>query len=67
LQAVKKVEKLALLTTPEDKSKGGFTQNPVTAYDPAYGQRQSSHRLRCPYPGNFSRFRSAFLERYEKR
>jgi len=22
---------------------GGFTQNPVTAYDPAYGQRQSSH------------------------
>ena len=23
--------------------KGGFTQNPVTAYDPAYGQRQSSH------------------------
>ena len=25
------------------KPKGGFTQNPVTAYDPAYGQRQSSH------------------------
>ena len=25
------------------QSKGGFTQNPVTAYDPAYGQRQSSH------------------------
>ena len=23
--------------------KGGFTQNPVTAYDLAYGQRQSSH------------------------
>jgi len=22
---------------------GGFTQNPVTAYEPAYGQRQSSH------------------------
>ena len=21
----------------------GFTQNPVSAYDPAYGQRQSSH------------------------
>jgi len=23
--------------------KGGFTQNPATAYKPAYGQRQSSH------------------------
>jgi len=23
--------------------KGGFTQNPVTVYEPAYGQRQSSH------------------------
>jgi len=23
--------------------KGGFTQNPDTAYEPAYGQRQSSH------------------------
>ena len=23
--------------------KSGFTQNPVTAYEPAYGQRQSSH------------------------
>jgi len=23
--------------------KGGFTQNPVAAYDPAYGERQSSH------------------------
>ena len=40
-------------------SKGGFTQNPVTAYDPAYGQRQSSHELRWPYPGEFSRFRPA--------
>ena len=29
-------------------------------YDPAYGQRQSSHRLRCPYPGEFSRFRPAY-------
>ena len=37
-------------------SKGGFTHNPVTAYDPAYGQRQSSHRLRWPYPGEFFRF-----------
>ena len=27
----------------QERSKGGFTQNPVTAYDPAYGQRQSSH------------------------
>jgi len=35
---------------------GGFTQNPVTAYDPIYGQRQSSHRLRWPYPGDFSWF-----------
>jgi len=24
-------------------NKGGFTQNPVAAYEPAYGQRQSSH------------------------
>jgi len=40
-------------------NKGGFTQNPVTAYDPAYGQRQSSHRLRWPYPAEFSRFRPA--------
>jgi len=24
-------------------TKGGFTQNPVTAYEPAYGQRESSH------------------------
>jgi len=22
---------------------GGFTQNPVTAYEPDYGQRQSTH------------------------
>jgi len=42
--------------------KGGFTQNPVTAYDPAYGQRQPSHRLRCPYSGEFSRFRPAYLK-----
>ena len=39
--------------------KGGFTQNPVTAYDPAYGQRQSSHKLGWPNPGEFSRFRPA--------
>jgi len=38
---------------------GGFTQNPVTAFDPAYGQRQSSHRLHWPYTGEFSRFRPA--------
>jgi len=25
------------------KTKGSFTQNPITAYDPAYGQRQSYH------------------------
>jgi len=40
--------------------KGGLTQNPVTAYEPAeyepYGQRQSSHMLRWPYPAEFSRF-----------
>ena len=41
------------------KAKDGFTQNPVTAYDPAYGQRQSSHKFQCPYPGEFSRFRPA--------
>jgi len=35
---------------------GGFTQNPVTAYEPAYGQRESSHMLRWPYPAEFSRF-----------
>jgi len=39
--------------------KGGFTWNPVTAYDPVYGQRQSSLRLRWPCPGEFSRFRPA--------
>ena len=26
-----------------DMTKGGCPQNPVTAYEPAYGQRQSSH------------------------
>jgi len=26
--------------------KDSFTQNPVTAYDPTYGQQQSSHQLR---------------------
>jgi len=25
------------------RAKGGFTQNPVTAYEPVYGQRESSH------------------------
>ena len=25
------------------KAKGGITQNPVTAYEPAYGQRESPH------------------------
>jgi len=41
-------------------AKGGFTQNPVTAYDQTYaGQRQSSNRLRWPYMGEFSRFRPA--------
>jgi len=38
-------------------AEGGFTQNPVTAYDPAYGQRQSSHTLHWQYPGELSRFR----------
>jgi len=42
------------------RRKGGFTQNPVTTYEPAYGQRQSSHRLRWPYPAEFSRFRTAY-------
>ena len=40
-------------------AEGGFTQNPVTAYDTAYGQQQSSHKLVWPYPGEFSRFRPA--------
>jgi len=40
--------------------KGGFTQNPVTAYEPAYGQRQSSHMLHWPFPAEFSRFRTAY-------
>ena len=37
----------------------GLTQNPVTAYDPVNCQRQSSHRLRWPYPDEFSRFQPA--------
>ena len=41
---------------------GGLTQNPVTSYKPAYGQRQSSHMLRWPYPTEFSRFRTAYLK-----
>ena len=36
--------------------KGSFTQNAVTAYDPAYGQRQSSHKLHWPCPGEYSQF-----------
>jgi len=39
------------------QSKDDFTQNPFTAYNSAYGQRQSSHKLRWPYPAEFSRFR----------
>jgi len=40
--------------------KGGFTQNPVTAYEPAYGQRQFSHMLLWLYPAEISRFRTAY-------
>jgi len=43
-----------LSETDGRNSLDGFTQNPVTAYDPAYGQRQFSHRLRWPFPGAFS-------------
>ena len=42
-----------------------FTQNPLTAHGPAYGQRQPSHRLCWPYPGDFSRFRPAYLKLYQ--
>ena len=42
----------SLITT----TKGGFAQNPVTAYEPAYGQRQSSHMFRWPYSAECSRF-----------
>jgi len=48
-----------LSETDGRNSLDGFTQNPVTAYDPAYGQRQFSHRLRWPFPGAFSQFRPA--------
>ena len=34
----------------------GCTQNPVTAFDPAYGQRQSSHRLHWRIRVNFLGF-----------
>jgi len=41
-------------------NKGGFTQKPVTGYEPAYGQRQSLHMGRWPYSAEFSRFRTAY-------
>jgi len=40
--------------------KSGFTQNPVTAYEPNYRQQQCSHMFRWPYPAEFSRFRTAY-------
>jgi len=40
--------------------KGGFTQSPVTVYEPVHGQRQSSHMLRWPYSAEFSQFRTAY-------
>jgi len=35
--------------------------DPVTAYDPACGQRQSSHRLRWPYPAEFLTFEQRWI------
>jgi len=40
--------------------KGGFAQNPVTAYEHAYDPGQSSHMLVWPYPPEFSRYRMAY-------
>jgi len=51
--------KMSMWHVDAASSKGGFTQNLVTAYDLACGQLQSSHRLPSPYLGEFSQFRPA--------
>jgi len=48
------------------QSKGSFTQNPVTVYEPAYGQRQSSHRQqehRHRQPRQFGLLKTIWISR----
>jgi len=42
-KTIKTTKKTTLYFCFEKSTKAGFTQNPATAYEPVYGQRQSSH------------------------